>query len=155
MYGKTLSIPDNLIYTYFELVTDVTMAELPAIKEKAESNPRNAKHELAFTVVRMYHGEEKAKEARQHFEQTVINKQVPDDAPVFEIKQGESYRLLDIISELSFSPSNGETKRLMKQGGVSVDDGKIEDIGFILTLNSGEERVLKVGKRKFAVLKGI
>lgn len=155
MYGKTLSIPDNLIYTYFELVTDVATAELPAIKEKVVNDPRNAKHELAFTIVRMYHSEEKAKEARQHFEQTVINKQVPDDAPEYELKQGENYRLLDIISALSFSPSNGETKRLMKQGGVSVDDEKIEDIGFTLTLNSGEERVLKVGKRKFAVLKGI
>ena len=100
MYGKTLSVPDELIYTYFELVSDVATEELPSIKEKAEKDPRNAKHDLAFTVVRMYHGEESAKAAKEHFEQTVINKQVPDDAPTFEYKSGEELRLLDIIAAL-------------------------------------------------------
>jgi len=154
MYGKTLSVPDELIFTYFELVTDVATEELPAIKEKAENDPRNAKHELAYTIVRMYHGEESAKEAKNHFEQTIINKQVPDDAPTFEYNSGEELRLLDIISDTGFSPSNGETKRMIKQGGVSLDDDKVKDINHCLTLKSDEEITLKVGKRKFGILKG-
>ena len=154
MYGKSLSIPDDLIYTYFELVTDVPTEELSAIKEKVENDPRNAKHDLAFAITKLYHGEEGAKAAREHFEQTIINKQVPDDAPEFELKAGEATRLLDIISELSFSQSNGETKRLIKQGGVSIDDEKVSDIGLELSLDSGDEKVLKVGKRKYAILKG-
>lgn len=154
MYGKSLSIPDELIYTYFELVTDVATEELSAIKEKAEKDPRNAKHDLAFAITKLYHGEEGAKAAREHFEQTIINKQVPDDAPEFEISAGESARILDIISDLNFSSSNGETKRLIQQGGVSIDDEKVSDIGLEISLSSGEEKVLKVGKRKYAILKG-
>lgn len=155
MYGKSLSIPDDLIYTYFELVTDVPVADLPAIKIKAERDPRNAKHDLAFAITALYHGDEAAKEARNHFEQTVINKQVPDDAPEFEVKAGEETKLMDIISELKFSPSNGETRRLIKQGGVSIDGDKVQDVHLEITLKSGDEKVLKVGKRKFATLKGV
>lgn len=154
MYGKSLSIPDDLIYTYFELVTDIPVSELPAIKQKANTDPRNAKHDLAFAITRLYHGEEGAKSAKNHFEQTIINKQVPDDAPEFTISENEDVRLMDIIIELKFSPSNGETKRLIKQGGVSLDDVKVEDFGLTLSMNSGEEKVLKVGKRKYAILKG-
>ena len=155
MYGKSLSIPDELIYTYFELVTDVPIAGLPAVKEKAENDPRNAKHDLAFAITKLYHGEAAAKGAREHFEQTVINKQVPDDAPEFEISAGEPKRIMEIISELNFSQSNGEIKRLIQQGGVSIDDEKVSDIGLELSLSPGDEKVLKVGKRKFAVLKGV
>lgn len=154
MYGKSLSIPDDLIYTYFELVTDVAVEELPSIKEKAEKDPRNAKHDLAYTIVKMYHGEEAAKGAREHFEQTVINKQVPDDAPEFEVSSVEPKRLMDIIGELKFSPSNGETKRMFKQGGISLDGNKVQDMNYEVSLAAGEEMVLKVGKRKYAILKG-
>jgi tyrosyl-tRNA synthetase len=154
MYGKSLSIPDDLIYTYYELVTDVAISDLPEKKTQAEKDPRNAKHDLAFTLVRMYHGQEAAVAAKLHFEQTVINKQVPDDAPTHEIPAGEATRLMEIINELNFTQSNGETKRLIKQGGVSLDDEKVEDFALELTLDSNEERILKVGKRKFAILKG-
>lgn len=154
MYGKSLSIPDELIYTYFELVTNVPIADLPEIKTKATEDPRNAKHDLAFTLVKMYHGENAAKEARNHFEQTVINKQVPDNAPEYTLTEGEPMRLMDVIKNLKFSPSNGETRRLIQQGGVSLDGEKVEDINAQITLSAGDEVVLKVGKRKFAILKG-
>lgn len=153
MYGKSLSIPDNLIYTYFELTTDVPTTELPAIKEKSEKDPRNAKHDLAFKLVEMYHGLEAAKGAREHFETTIIQKKVPDDAPIYELQVGVEYRIMEVIAELNFSPSNGETKRLIKQGGVSLNDEKIMDAGHTLSPNEGEEFILKVGKRKYAVLK--
>src|SRR6056297_299629 len=81
MYGKTLSIPDELIFRYFLLATDAPTDELDRLKEFAEQNPRDAKHELAWTIVRMYHGEAAAKAARQHFEKTVIKGGVPDDLP--------------------------------------------------------------------------
>jgi len=153
MYGKVLSIPDDLIYTYFELVTDIPTGDLPEIKNKAETDPRNAKHDLAVAITRLYHGEEAAKEAKEHFEQTVINKEVPDDVPVFEFEYG-SHRLLDIIAETGFSPSNGETKRMMKQGGVSLDEQKIKNPGQEVILEPGQEHILKVGKRNFGIVKG-
>ena len=153
MYGKALSIPDNLIYTYVELTTDIPNEDLPAVQKKIEVDPRNAKHDLAYTLVEMYHGREAAEGARLHFETTVIQKKVPDDAPEYKLKGGQEYRILDIISALKFSPSNGEAKRLIKQGGVSLDDVKITDVNYGFVAKEGNEQVLKVGKRKFALLK--
>ena len=152
MYGKVLSIPDNLIYRYFELVTDIATEKLPEIRERAKKDPRNTKHDLAFTITRMYHNEKEAKNARQHFEQTVVNKEIPDDAPEIEFDRGATVRLLDIISDAEMTQSNGQTKRLIKQGGVSVDDEKVSDINFELTFNEGDQYNLKVGKRKYAKL---
>lgn len=152
MYGKVLSIPDELIYRYFELVTDIATEELPKIHEQAEKDPRNTKHDLAFTITRMYHGAEQAKNARKYFERTVVKKEIPDDAPEIEFKPGSSARLLDIISDADMTQSNGQTKRLIKQGGVSIDDDKISDINYELTFNEGDEYNLKVGKRKYAKL---
>lgn len=153
MYGKVLSIPDDLIYSWFELLTDLPVKELPAMKKRIEEDPRNTKHELALAITRIYHGEAEAKAAREHFEQTVIKKEVPDDAPVFTYQEGSEVRLIDIISDIKFTSSNGETKRLMKQGGVSVDDNKITDIGYTVTFEEGTEFTLKVGKRNFAIVK--
>lgn len=152
MYGKSLSIPDELIYPYFELVTDISVDELPAIKQKAETDPRNTKHDLAFTITRMYHGEEAAVAARKHFEETVIKKNIPDDAPVFSFDAGSEHRLMDIISDAGLTASNGETKRMMKQGGVSINEEKVNDPNHSITFAAGDELELKVGKRKYARL---
>ena len=106
MYGKSLSIPDSLIYTYFELLTDIGLDELAAMKEKAVADPRNAKHYLAYTITRMYHGEDAAKGARDHFEKTVVKKAIPDDIPEFEIPTGEARPLVAYIKDIGFSPSS-------------------------------------------------
>jgi len=153
MYGKVLSIPDKLIYPWFELLSDVDVDELPKYKKKAKEDPRNTKHELALIITRMYHGEEQAKAAREHFEQTVIGNEVPDDAPVLEYQAGSEVRLLDIVSDAGFTSSNGETKRLIKQGGVSIDDEKISDKGYSVTFETDTEFTLKVGKRNYAIVK--
>lgn len=152
MYGKALSIPDNLIYSYFELVTDIPNDELSIIKEKAASDPRNTKHDLALTITRMYHGEEAAIEARKYFEQTIINKEIPDEIPEFEYSPGTTERIISIITQLKFAPSNGEARRLIQQGGVSIDSVVVDDATAELTFNEGDNFVLKVGKRKFARL---
>jgi tyrosyl-tRNA synthetase len=153
MYGKALSIPDELIYTWFELLTDVPVDKLPGYKKMAETDPRNAKHELARVITEMYHGAEAATAAREHFEQTVIKKEIPDDAPIYKFEAGSTHRLMDIIADTGFSPSNGETKRMMKQGGISLGDEKITDINYEITFEAGAETALKVGKRNFAILK--
>ncbi len=152
MYGKVLSIPDELIYPYYELVTDISTDDLPGIRKKAKEDPRNSKHDLAFAIVRMYHGEQSAKDAREYFEKTVIQKDVPDDAPVLSFETGSSHRLLDIISDANLTSSNGETKRMMKQGGISLDDVKINDPNHVIHFENKSEIVLKVGKRNYAKL---
>ncbi|WP_372633509.1 tyrosine--tRNA ligase, partial [Fodinibius sp.] len=153
MYGKVLSIPDNLIYPWFELLTDIPVDKLPEYKRKAGEDPRNTKHELALTITRMYHGQEQAKAARTHFEQTVIGNAIPDDAPTLQYEAGTEVRLLDIVSEAGFTSSNGETKRLIKQGGITIDDEKISDKGYRVTFGADTEFTLKVGKRNYAIVK--
>ncbi|SMO45517.1 tyrosine--tRNA ligase [Fodinibius sediminis] len=153
MYGKVLSIPDDLIYSWFELLTDIPVEDLPAYKKKAEEDPRNTKHELALAITRMYHGEEEARAARTHFEKTVIGNAIPDDAPTLKYEAGNEVRLLDIVSDAGFTSSNGETKRLIKQGGVSINDEKISDKGYSITFDGDTEFTLKVGKRNFAIVK--
>ena len=154
MYGKSLSIPDSLIYTYFELLTDVETSALPGFKEKAETDPRNAKHDLAHVITAMYHGKEAANEARLHFEKTVVNKGIPDEMDEFPLEANSPQSLVNFIKTIGFSPSNGEAKRLIQQGGVSLDGEQVKDFGFEIVLKQGEEVVLKVGKRKFARLIG-
>ena len=153
MYGKVLSIPDNLIYSWFELLSDIPVGELPTYKTKVQEDPRNTKHELALVITQMYHGEEKAKAARTHFEETVVGNAIPDDAPTLEYDAGSEIRLLDIVSDAEFTSSNGETKRLIKQGGISIDDEKISDKGYSVTFEDTTEFTLKVGKRNFAIVK--
>jgi tyrosyl-tRNA synthetase len=152
MYGKMLSIPDDLIYTYYELVSDISTQELGLVKERAKTDPRNAKHDLALAITRMYHGEEAAFAARSYFEQTIINKEIPDDIPEEYFEAGSTERLINIITSLNFAPSNGEARRLIQQGGVSIDGDQLEDPTFEITFEAGYSKVLKVGKRKFARL---
>ena len=150
MYGKMLSVPDELIYTYFELLTDVPLDELPAVKARAEQDPRNTKHELAYTITRMYYDEATARAAKDHFEKTVVKKEVPDDLPEFRFPAGETQRLVALIKGIKFAPSNGEARRLIQQGGVSIDGEAVGDPTHEVNISADTDFVLKVGKRKFA-----
>ncbi len=149
IYGKTLSIPDNLIYTYFELATDIPNKELKEIKAKLEdpkTNPRDVKRQLARALVATYYDETSAKEAEEEFDKIFIKKEIPDEIPEHKIKTNE-LNILDLILEVSFAPSKGEARRLVVQGGVTVDGEKIDDIK--TTIKFDKEKILKVGKRKF------
>jgi tyrosyl-tRNA synthetase len=149
MYGKTLSIPDSLIYRWVELATDVPGEELPRWKEFAATDPRNAKHDLASTIVRMYHGAEAASAARDQFERTIVQKEIPDEIP--DITPGTStIGLLDLVREAGLAASNGEARRLVQQGAVQIDGRRIDDPTLVLELAGMAPFVLKVGKRRFA-----
>lgn len=148
MYGKTMRIPDELIYTYFELVTDVSLEELKNIKVALENqtiNPRDLKHDLAFKIVEMYHGKEKAQAARQHFETLFIRKDIPDEMPEITVSSGSA--LADILVQNHIAATKSEVKRLVRQGGISVNGEKIRDEFF--TFSDSGEYIIKAGKRKF------
>ncbi len=151
MYGKTVSIPDELIYRYFELATDLPTEELPAMKTYAEEDPRNAKHDLALRIVGMYHGEEAATAARAHFENTIIKGGIPDDIEEHSIV-GEDGKigLLSLMVQSGLSASNGEARRMVQQNAVSIDGEKITDPRAELDLTDLKPFVMKVGKRRFA-----
>jgi len=149
-YGKVMSIPDKLIYPYFELVTDVSLNELKSIKaqlEDSKTNPRDVKKYLGRTIVRMYHGEETSKTAESAFEQVFVKKDIPDEMPEFSFGQ-HNIRIDDLLIATKTATSKNEARRLITQGGVSIDGKKIDNV-FTEVEISGE-KVLKVGKRKFS-----
>jgi tyrosyl-tRNA synthetase len=152
MYGKTLSIPDDLIYRYFELATDVPTAELPRLKEHAASNPRDAKHDLALKIVQMYHGEEAAQAARQHFQKTVVEGDVPNDIETFqpEPHDGSVIGLLNLMKQVGLTQSNSQGRRMVQQNAVSIDGEKVSDPYLDVDLAARAPFVLKVGKRRYA-----
>ena len=150
MFGKTLSISDDLIYIYFELATDIPNDKLKEIGKQLsdpEVNPRDLKRELARTLVRMYHSEEAALQAESEFDKIFVKKDVPDDLNEHKIEGKKEIGIVELIMEVKFAPSKSEARRLVAQGGVSLDGEKIEDINHSIKLNG--EKILKVGKRKF------
>jgi tyrosyl-tRNA synthetase len=151
MYGKTLSIPDELIYTYFELVTDAPIDELAEIKKQLEDssvNPRDLKRKLARKIVEMYHSAEDAENAEKEFDKIFVKKGIPDEIPEHEISfTNNDLTIIDLIMEVGFAPSRGEARRLVQQGGVSIDGNKVTD--FKSVLKPEKDIILKVGKRKF------
>jgi len=153
IFGRTLSIPDDLIYTYYELTTDVSFEKLTEIKntlEDGKTNPRDIKRELAKTLVTMYHSKEDAQKAEQEFDKIFIKKDIPDDILEFQLEDSKPANILDVIVNVKFAGSKGEARRLVQQGGVSLDGNKVTDIGFEINFNG--EKILKVGKRKFIKL---
>jgi tyrosyl-tRNA synthetase len=152
MYGKTMRIPDEQIYPYFELITDVELSELKKIKNKLKYdsvNPRDLKRQLARKIVEMYHSEKAAKDAEAHFDKIHIKKEVPDEIPEFKLS-GKSRRIIDIIVDAKLAASKGEARRLVKQKAVTLDGKLITDEFFELSIKN--PTVLKVGKRKFIKL---
>ena len=153
MYGRTLSIPDDIIYIYYELATDTSKKELTEIKQQLDDpnvNPRDIKRRLARTFIAMYHNEEEAIKAEKDFDKVFIKKEVPDDIPEIKLNDKE-LPILDLILKVKFAPSKGEAKRLVTQGGVSINGEKVSDINSIIQIENG--MILKVGKRKFIKLK--
>ncbi len=155
IFGKTLSIPDNLIYNYFELAADISNDELKSIRLQLEEhsiNPRDLKRKLAKTLVTMYHNQDAADQAEKEFDRIFIKKEIPEDIPEYHFQNKiKEINILDLITEVNLAGSKGEARRLVSQGGVSIDGEKITDINSNINLTG--EQVLKVGKRKFIKLK--
>ncbi|MCW9065329.1 MAG: S4 domain-containing protein [Ignavibacteriaceae bacterium] len=140
-----------MIYNYYELASDISLSELKGIKHQLDDskvNPRDIKRRLARTLVRMYHSEETAIQAEAEFDRIFIKKEVPDEVEEFIIDDTNSeINILDLILKVNFAPSKGEARRLVTQGGVSINGNKITDFNFTTKLEDGA--ILKVGKRKF------
>jgi len=153
IYGKTMSIPDNLIVKYFELATDESMEEIVAIKKQLDdgANPRDLKMRLARDIVALYHDEKSAKEAEEEFINIFRNKQTPDQ--IEEVKfNKKDWNIVELINEAKMVSSKGEARRLIQGGGVKVDNEKISSHEDSIELNK-EGRLVQVGKRKFVLAK--
>ncbi len=151
LYGKTLRIPDSLIYTYFELTTDVANKELKEIRKQLDDssmNPRDLKRRLARTLVTMYYDAETAQKAEEEFDRIFVEKSIPDEVQELQLKSGNGISNISTLMVTSkLASSKSDARRLIEQGGVSIDGEKITD--FNAPLPSKHEFVLKVGKRRF------
>jgi tyrosyl-tRNA synthetase len=152
IFGKTLSIPDKLIHQYFELVTDVPNQELSAIQSSladARTNPRDIKRRLARTLVRMYYSQTSADEAEKEFDRIFVQKSTPEN--IEEFQRGTSSTITALLTDTKLAASRSEARRLIEQGGVSIDDVRVNDPN--AELPEKDEFILKVGKRRFLKVK--
>lgn len=157
IFGKTMSITDNLITKYFELATDVPMAEIRQMeKDMAEGslNPRDAKMRLAYELVAIYHGVPAAQAARDHFIRVFSQKELPDEIPEWRPAPDDApdglMPIVKLIVSAGLAPSASEARRLIVQGGVRINDTKVEDSNLVVKIEPGT--VIRVGKRRFIKL---
>lgn len=151
MYGKIMSLPDDLMVRYYELVTDLSLAQVEAVKQGLAAgtlHPRDAKMRLAHTIVRLYHGQEAADAAQAEFIKVFREHALPEDMPVVALPSGAPIWVARLLVEMGLAASTSEAKRAVRQGAVRLDGEKITDEDATITITDG--LVCQVGKRKFA-----
>lgn len=147
MFGKTMSITDELIIRYFELITRVPMEEIKELEEgmaKGTINPRDAKIKLAKEIITMYHSKEEADSAEEKFLLVFSKGDIPEDIPVVTVEEKEVW-LPKFLVDNKMLPSTSEGRRMLKQGAIKVNGEKFSEEN--ITLEDG--MVIQVGKRKF------
>lgn len=159
IFGKVMSISDELMFLYYRLVTDVPYAEIETFEKgmkDGSAHPRDIKVRLAREICAQFHDAETAEKAEAEFNKIFVRKDLPDEIPEFAIPAGESAEGSIWIAKLlvlsGMASSNGEARRLIKGGGVYVDNGKVESEDFELSLPC--DCVVKVGKRRFIRIRG-
>ena len=169
MFGKIMSISDELMWRYYELVTDLTPAEIEKMKFSDE-NPRNFKVNLAKSIIKDFHSNSAANEAEENFIRQFVKKDTPDQVQERIVIEG-TYKLVDLLVQTDMVASKGEAKRLIEQGGVKLNGNKILNVGLSVQLSPNlivihqntargseidpntNEILLQVGKRKFLKVK--
>lgn len=155
MFGKIMSISDELMWTYYELLSDLTLDEVEKLREKVvvgELHPKLAKESLAMELIERFHSEKDAMAARDEFERMFAKKEMPDEINEIEIpSQGAEILLVDAIIAADLCVSKSDARRMIQQNAVEVDGKKIQDIASKISTKKGV--LLKVGKRRFARVK--
>ncbi len=155
MFGKVMSISDELMLRYYELLTS---DNLEAVKKQ---HPMEAKIALAQHIVSRYHGVEGAQQGKEEFQQKFRKREFPDepDATVI-LKKADfadpatpSMGLVDLIMRTSLTPSKGETRRLITQGAVVINKERYQDVNAVIEFQDGNDYQMKIGKRKYALVK--
>jgi tyrosyl-tRNA synthetase len=151
MFGKIMSISDDVMWSYYDLLTDFPSPAVVRLREEVSIgvlHPMDAKMQLAHTIVAGFHGEEAAKKAAEQFRLVFRDRKAPTEIPEMKLQWG-TRRLSEVLTETGLASSRSEAERLIKQGAVEVS-GKVEkDVKRMVVLNPGEMVALKVGKKKF------
>ena len=149
MFGKVMSISDDMMENYFTLLTDLPADKIAELIDPSKTHPKEAKVILGKMIVEQFHGVQAAEDAAAHFDKVHAQKQLPDDIPTIEIAAAPT-TASKLILHCKLVSTGGEAKRMVKQGGVRIDDNKISDPNMEITPTEG--LVIQVGKRKFAQL---
>ena len=157
MFGKVMSLSDDMMPTYFELCTDIPLPEIETIKQDLAAgkvHPMDVKKRLAREIVAIYHSIEAAKKAQEEFERVFSQREVPEDMPEVALSSDDladgKIPLVKLIAKANLSGSNSESRRLIDQGAVSIDGQKITDQSAMVQPVNGQ--VLRVGRLRFARL---
>lgn len=155
IFGKTMRISDELMFRWYELLTNITPQELTALKrsiENKEKHPRDVKVNLAKFLVARFHSQAAAQAAEDEFNRIFSQKGLPDQMDEFIISSQE-IGLVQLLAKAKITETNSEATRLIQGGGVSIDQQKISDAKMKLKLEKGQSFVLKAGKKKFVKVK--
>ena len=155
MFGKLMSLSDELMPMYYELCTDVPMDKVSTLTDSGRTHPREAKKRLAREIITLYHGADAAQAADDEFERVHKEHQVPDDLPEFAVPSDicdadGSVRVTALLVATRLAPSSSDAKRLVLQGGVSVDGEKVTDAAATVVVRTGQ--IMKVGRNRFVQL---
>ncbi len=148
MYGKSMSINDDMILKYFTLAADADDDLLNQVEKDLNDstfNPRDAKRLLARTLVELYYDKDSALKAEQHFDQVIVNKDNPDDMSEYILD--DNMNIIDVLHNSELVGSKSEARRLLNQGAIRIDGERVSDMELILS--KGTEYIIKVGKRRF------
>jgi tyrosyl-tRNA synthetase len=150
MFGKIMSVSDDLMWRFYELLSQVGATELEAMKEQTASgtlNPKNAKIDLAKEIVARYHSPKLAETAMTEFENVFKKKNLPDEIPVVKGWGDELRGICNILRDHKLTDSTSAARRLIQQGSVTINGGKISDVH--QKLSGNKEYLIKVGKKRF------
>jgi len=151
IFGKVMSISDELMWRYYELMTDMPSSEIAAMKEgveRGERHPRDLKADLARRIVADFHSQAEADEASREFDQMFRDRQMPSDVPTIE-RSAIAVKLVKLLAAEGLAGSVAEAQRLVAQGGVKVNGERVSDPKLDVGSQAGEEALIQVGSRKF------
>jgi tyrosyl-tRNA synthetase len=152
MFGKLMSISDELMWTYYELLTDFAERVIIRLKQEVREgvlHPMDAKMQLARYIIANFHGEDAARAARDEFQRVFRDRQAPEQAPERRIPCGEPRRLVAVLVETGLAPSRSQAERLIRQGGVEIDGARVTDIKLEIDCSQPAALLLRAGKKKF------
>lgn len=152
MFGKTMRISDDLMYRWYELLTDITangLSQLRTDVAEKRKHPRTVKVELAKFIIKRFHSQEAAIAAEDEFNRIFVDKGLPDEVPEFKVAPEAQTSLAALMVKAGLVASNGEGSRLIVGGGVSIDGQKVSDAKLKIDLTAGQSFVVKAGKKKF------
>jgi tyrosyl-tRNA synthetase len=152
IFGKLMSIPDDLMWSYYELVTDRTPDEIAALRNQVAGgvvHPMDVKMGLAEDVIAGFHGQDAARKAAENFQRIFRDRQAPEQAPVKKVAVGAAKKLTALLVELGLVASKNEAIRLIEQGGAEIDGTRVDDARKDIDLSKRREFLLRAGKKKF------